>query len=237
MIKTAFAALVLSAGVLLSSTAARAADPIDPTYDWTGFYAGLQAGYGWSGADWTNTVSNSAFTDYAIGTSDGHDMDGLVGGAQFGYNWQNQSLVLGAELSLLGSGIDGSSNSTVGVRDDTISTSVDFLAMASLRAGLAIDNFLPYVRAGYAGGSVDMNLSDTVGTAGTWQSDEWHHGFLVGVGAEYGVSSNLTLGIEYNYVHLQDKNHSATGSTALVDAYDVDIDDMHLVTARLNWRF
>ncbi|MFC5485060.1 porin family protein, partial [Microvirga aerilata] len=57
-----------------------------PVFTWTGFYVGVNAGYGWSEDD------NDA-VDFADDDNDG----GFIGGAQVGYNHQISSFVVGLE--------------------------------------------------------------------------------------------------------------------------------------------
>src|ERR1700737_1171936 len=61
--------------------------PGQPTYDWSGFYAGVNVGYDWGRSRWSDpgVGANSG----RLGTS-----GGLVGG-QLGYNWQIGAAVLG----------------------------------------------------------------------------------------------------------------------------------------------
>jgi outer membrane immunogenic protein len=87
--------------------------PAAPIYNWTGFYAGVNLGYG-IGADRTtiNTVSGSAFPGLAIGTpiyspqSFSIDPKGVIGDGQIGYNWQfAPTWVAGFEADFQGSGM------------------------------------------------------------------------------------------------------------------------------------
>jgi outer membrane immunogenic protein len=60
---------------------------VEPVYNWTGFYIGGNVGYSWGRSRDTATLTTAAgtvlFTDIAS-----HNMDGVVGGGQIGYNWQ-----------------------------------------------------------------------------------------------------------------------------------------------------
>ena len=50
-----------------------------PVFTWTGFYAGLQAGYGWSS-------TSTTFTGLGGVTAGELEGEGFVGGAHIGYN-------------------------------------------------------------------------------------------------------------------------------------------------------
>ena len=60
-----------------------------PVATWSGFYAGVNAGWGWAKADAT-----------VLGVSGSSNLDGAIGGAQVGYNWQSGAMVFGAEADL-----------------------------------------------------------------------------------------------------------------------------------------
>ena len=63
-------------------------------YNWTGFYAGLYAGYGWGSGDTrigivdAAGVAQAAAAAGAFPTSYSYDRDGHVIGGQVGYNQQ-----------------------------------------------------------------------------------------------------------------------------------------------------
>jgi outer membrane immunogenic protein len=74
---------------------------VDPGYNWTGFYIGLNGGYSWGNA------SNTITTTVPVATGSQH-MDGWVFGGQAGYNWQfNRSWVFGLEGDIDATGQDG----------------------------------------------------------------------------------------------------------------------------------
>lgn len=55
-------------------TKAPAVVPI--AYNWTGFYLGLNGGYGWGSSDWSGGIVGS------------NSPDGWLVGGTIGYNWQ-----------------------------------------------------------------------------------------------------------------------------------------------------
>ena len=64
---------------------------VDPGYNWSGFYIGLNGGYSWGNA------SNTIGTTVPVAAGSQH-MDGWVFGGQIGYNWQyGKSWVFGLE--------------------------------------------------------------------------------------------------------------------------------------------
>ena len=74
---------------------------VDPGYNWTGFYIGLNGGYSWGNA------SNTITTTVPVAAGSQH-MDGWVFGGQAGYNWQfNRSWVFGLEGDINATGQDG----------------------------------------------------------------------------------------------------------------------------------
>ena len=93
-----------------------------PVYNWTGFYVGLNAGFGWgrNDADFTGDGQNGSGNDLISRVFDGprnfnqltrsQDIksDGAFGGAQFGYNWQFAGVwVAGFEADIQASGVRG----------------------------------------------------------------------------------------------------------------------------------
>ena len=129
------AALAFSASAALAADLpARKAAPMlppPPPPMWTGFYAGLNAGYGFGGGGGSNTTGYEIWNQYAAMTlgprsatmtntgnvgglgwaTTGYanqNQNGFIGGAQFGYNYQyGQNIVLGVETDIQGTGIRG----------------------------------------------------------------------------------------------------------------------------------
>jgi outer membrane immunogenic protein len=91
---------------------------ITPVYNWTGFYAGLNAGWGWINdqgqpfcvSGLTGTLNGpGCFTNNVPGAQ--IKGNGFIAGGQVGYNWQTSSnWLLGVETDFQGSDIKGSVN-------------------------------------------------------------------------------------------------------------------------------
>src|SRR3569832_384443 len=107
-------------------------------YSWTGFYLGLNGGYGFGRAEFYGGAPGS----FNAG-------GGLVG-ATVGYNWQTGPLVFGLEGDIDWSGQRGSG--TCGGL--ACRARNDYLATIRGRLGYAMDRWMPYVTGGAAIGNV-----------------------------------------------------------------------------------
>ena len=203
-----------------------------PIFNWTGFYAGAHAGWGWADVDWT--FPDDDFFNLDPGDRFSHRPDGWLAGGHLGFNHQIGSTVFGIEGSFAGTDIDERSASRI-LSNNWFSTELGWLATVTARLGLAHDRALGYVKGGYAAGKVNLRLRDLEGIPELNRSAETHHGWTAGVGGEYAFASNWIFGIEYNYVDLGKKRHSASG-TVPTTAIDVDM-NIHTVSARLSYLF
>ena len=145
----ACAGLMAMTTVLAIAAPASAADLARPAYkapyfvapfSWTGFYVGINGGYGWGTSDWT-------------GTSSFDTKGGLVGGT-VGYNLQTGVWVWGLEGDFDASWIKGTETAVCGVPG--CETNNQWLATARGRIGYAWDRFLPYITGGGAFGAIKM---------------------------------------------------------------------------------
>jgi outer membrane immunogenic protein len=150
---------------------------VDPGYDWTGFYVGLNGGYSWGHASNTFTAGTLPVTFAS------QSMDGWVFGGQAGYNWQfNKSWVFGIEGDIDATGQDGTATlgpttavtvfvppfsarlnptaTTTTTTTGTLEEKVPWLATLRGRIGvLPTDRVLLYVTGGLAVGEVKSTSS------------------------------------------------------------------------------
>jgi outer membrane immunogenic protein len=204
------------------------APPAVAAYNWSGFYAGINAGGDWAySGDPTTSAScaPSGFSGsyFACGNIPAVDAigrgsmsgGGFTGGAQAGYNWQFNFMVVGAEADFEALRAKASRTATGNyvtlANQFTISSSVDanWLFTARGRLGWAIrPNILAYVTGGLAVTRLGASNSfvDNVGPifgngVGAWNASATKAGWVLGAGAEYALTAHWSARAEYLYVH------------------------------------
>jgi outer membrane immunogenic protein len=150
-----------------------------PPFSWTGFYIGVNGGWGWSDLSSTNFANGNG---------------GMFGG-QAGYNLQMGQFVGGIEADLDGTDISSRNAYTLG----TNKFSTGLLTTERVRGGLAIDRALLFVTAGYAGIDTRASFNDTFNGLSGYEST-WRNGGAFGGGVEYAITNNISLKAEYLYM-------------------------------------
>ena len=234
--------LVAAAAVVVAPNFAMASDlpvkamPGAPISSWSGVYIGGNFGYGWSSGDWANVNNTTLFGDGVPGDGFVSRLDGVAGGGQLGVNFQSGPWVYGVEALIDVANIDGKQFNGFGAADDQFSARINVLMLGTARLGYSWNNWLGYVKGGYALALVRTSVSDGVGpTFGSGSDSSWRSGPTVGAGIEYGFSPQWSLGLEYDYVRLNGDNYQLGDSTGSY-LWHVDVQDVHLVMLRLNYK-
>lgn len=250
--KTVLVCITMSA----VSTFAAAAEglAITPAFSWTGFYAGVQAGYGTGNsrpAIFHETSNGNRYFDAEFGSI---APQGFLGGLQAGYNQQYRKFVVGIEADFALANINGSASGTrmpypyytpaLANQSITVSTQsqVDWLATIRPRIGYAGDDYLAFVTAGLALGKVkyQQSMSDTYDYTGTSSSNDTRVGYVVGFGFEKVIQPNLTVKIEYQYVDLGSKSTSPSRETGDKKGFMISTEnriDLHTLRVGINRKF
>jgi outer membrane immunogenic protein len=212
----------LLAGSVLAVSGASAADMavkarpmvVDPAYNWTGFYLGVNGGYGWGANSSVNFVGNDPVASNLL-TGTGAPANagatavvppnfrpaGGLGGAQIGYNWQfNRTWVAGIEADFDGANINGSGTTgfnaplIIGGTPSTVNalSKMDWFGTVRGRIGfLPTDRLLIFGTGGLAYGqvrdSVNIGVSGLTG-AGNGGLGPNGFSFLCGAGGPLGNS-------------------------------------------------
>ena len=206
--------------------------------NWTGFYVGAHAGYSAADLDWG--------LDYPFATPQSFvsrfNSEKLITGAHIGLQQQFGNWVVGGELSLSGgfrsSTINGVDLFAPGV--GVLQTQIGSLVTATARVGYSWDQWLGYVKGGFAGAHVRLSADDNVPPDFGFQTRNFHSGWTVGAGVERMFISGVILGLEYNYVDLgQNRSDQvvvlATGAPLAGAFATSNVDTtIHSVMARLS---
>ncbi len=187
-----------------------------PYFTWVGFYAGLNAGYGFGNSNWTATTG--------LSTGD-FDVGGALVGGTLGYNYQLGSFIVGLETDLGWSGIKGDTATNCVVRCET---ELRWLGTTRARLGYAFDRFLPYITGGISYGNVEARQQ------GFGSINETRLGWNAGAGLEYAFMHNWSAKVEYLYVDLGELTCNAACSGTV--PFDVSFTSS-IVRGGLNYRF
>jgi outer membrane immunogenic protein len=244
---------VLGVSLALMASASAADMPVKarpmvaaPAFNWSGFYIGGHVGYGWGDVDVVSgPVAATALGGVAGTGLTSYDVDGIIGGGQVGWNWQpvGSPFVFGIEGDISASGMDGSGTvAPVGilVAGTAMSTEVDFLATVTGRIGYAWNNWLWYVKGGWAYIEQDHRFSTLAGVVGTVSDSR--SGWTIGTGAEWslanwGMGPNWSAKLEYNYLDFGDRDLTfTTAPGVLIGVGNID-QQIHLVKLGVNFRF
>jgi len=204
-------------------------------YNWSGFYAGVNGGWGSSRNSWDETFG----VTFPMGS---HDATGGTAGGQIGYRWQAASWVFGVEAQGNWADFHGSNVIPLAAAF-TNDTRVDAFGLFTGQVGYAANNVLFYVKGGAAVTSDRYRMLATATGAQVANSvDDTRWGGVVGAGLEYGFAPNWSAGIEYNHMFMQDKTYNFVSNGALIPAgasfaQNRIRQDVDLVTARINYKF
>jgi len=223
-------------------------------YNWTGVYFGVNGGVGWDntktnysyssipapappgfddvfGAGGPLNVTGDSAVQSAI--ADGYlpvslgDSSNTFGalGAQFGYNYQMQQMVIGFEADV--DWTDGVRSANFVAPPNGVITNVghesaglQWLGTARLRAGYAFDRALVFATGGVAFGGIKAESSasefDGANTdlfAGSASGTKV--GYALGGGVEYAFAANMSLKAEYLYYDLGKADYAVAAANTI----------------------
>ncbi|MGO8777701.1 MAG: outer membrane protein [Rhodomicrobium sp.] len=183
---------------------------------WTGFYVGVNGGYGWSASNSTlNAYASSAAN--AVSTTSptvGYGKDGGFGGGQIGYNYQMNRFVWGLEADIQDADMKGSASATATALPVVASayreTSLEWFGTVRGRLGYSFDHTLIYFTGGFAYGrnsassSITLDEKDIANGIYTYSpsSSGIHTGYVLGTGLEYALTHDWSIKAEYQYFDL-----------------------------------
>ena len=170
---------------------------------WAGFYLGGQVGDGADSVRWRNLGGSAFFSPLNSVTRDRGS--GVIGGGQLGYNFQYNRLVFGIEGSASAADFDRSFASPYFPATDVWSSRLTWLTTVTGRIGYGFDNWLPYVKGGFAAGNVETSIqTNPFGVIS--QGSAVHTGWTLGGGVEFKIAPQFSLGLEFMHTDLGRSN-------------------------------
>jgi outer membrane immunogenic protein len=245
MVTTALTVAALSAGIQSASAASA-------TYNWSGWYLGLNAGGAWGKSDTTRGNDATFVPSYqAIVNGAGTQSQspkGFVGGAQAGYNNQNGMWVVGIETDFQAFGLKNTLNQTNNdpafpgfpiISSSEIKT--DWLFTARPRLGIAQNNVLIYGTGGIAVTKIKFNqFFNFPGNAITESASvsQTKTGWTFGGGLEWAWMKNWSIKAEYLYVKFGSvsANGAYTGGQAATPIHTADL-KANIARIGINYKF
>ena len=206
--------------------------------NWTGFYLGVNGGYGWGARSSTldTQAIDSDLVPAVIGAaSSTFSNEGGFGGGQLGYNVQRDRIVFGVEADIQGANIAGKAFSEANADGEVITdawanSNLDWFGTFRGRLGYSFGGTLVYATGGLAFGGVRDSLTQTVTSQNTTPlpttvSDSASRnttltGYVVGGGFETALTPSWSVKAEYQYIDL--------GSTSLSTTHDIPYPQAHV---------
>jgi outer membrane immunogenic protein len=170
-----------------------------PAFDWSGFYVGAYAGYGWGRTEATDAGDSFGTPWYNLGQQFHTEPDTFIGGGQVGYNHQFEgNWLVGVEADVGYLDLEGSAVQPDGVWFDTfVRTNSSYNATFRGRLGFASGPNLFYA----TGGAIVADFESYIRSFGTFRSNDtgsqW--GWTLGGGWEYALDPSWSIKAEYLY--------------------------------------
>jgi outer membrane immunogenic protein len=172
------------------------------SYNWAGFYVGVDVGGGWA-------FSQTTFVDGSPGVPPGFVTNpiyssGVLGGAYAGYNYQINRFVVGIDGDYARANLRGSETGAFPNGDfGSINDRIKWIATAAARLGYAVNNWMFFGKGGWAWSDFDY-AGRTFSPVGVLLNNNTlpttRNGWTVGTGVEWGFAAHWSAKLEYDYV-------------------------------------
>ena len=197
-------------------------------YNWSGFYLGINGGFGDGNSNWTNG---------AVGETGRFPISGYLVGGTVGANYQVGQYVFGIEGDVDWTNLHGGSSSTCGAISDLVppptgcQTQNKWVATIRGRLGYAFNNVLIYGGGGAAFGNIQTGLIPP----STFDSST-EAGWTIGAGVEIAFAPNWTIKAEYLFIDVPDVTCTTVGNCGGAAGSTVSFNES-IVRAGINFKF
>lgn len=217
-------ALILGASALAFAAPAMAQSASDNSF--TGLWGGVIGGYDASSA-------GSSVDDDGNDNND-QSIEGAAYGVQLGYDVDLGGVVIGAEAEYADSTAktEFANGDFEGFGFGSVETGRDLYFGARIGAKVGPDAMI-YAKGGYTNAKYNVLAND--GTT-QFSQDIDTDGYRIGAGAEYALSNNAFVKLEYRYSNYSDAEIDFDGALADSDRFNIDT-DRHQVMAGVGFRF
>jgi outer membrane immunogenic protein len=237
LLATGISASAMAADLPVKARYTKAPPPII-VYNWTGFYVGLHGGGDWFTKDWsTPTTPLNLASGCNCGLSDGgHSASSWLAGAQIGYNYQINNLVLGIEAQASWTDLQGANVNPV-FTFITNHSKTDGIGTLAGRVGYAFDRVLLYGKGGGAWAGDRFSTSAFGGPDGQSVRDD-RFGWMLGAGVEWAFMDNWSVKAEYDHLDFGTRRETLNFVLTGAPAFQYDIRQrVDLVKVGINYKF
>lgn len=180
----------------------------DSTFD--GPYVGVQA----AAARVQTTHSDNQ--DWYNGVQDFITEDsGVIGGVHAGYTKVKGSLLAGVEAEVNFGTLDSFRETTPLSPSYAIGSRTTMLGSVRAKLGLASDTIAANINGGFAFSNSKHNYLESDGSDDYFNDKGSRSGWVVGLGFDYAVSANSTLGLSVSHYQFGTKDHLLLDSTGV----------------------
>ena len=212
-------------------------ETVDKSF-WTRPYLGFTLGQNHSDAEnfEKDDDPSNLYNAEDVGTYESNG--GGIVSLRAGKNWfvGHDKILLGVELAAGYMDVDDSKQleSYIGVRtpDDSVAKTRggNFLQLSGKAGFLVNSNLLTYVKVGYVTSDITQSFNDTnpYGLLVTDTRTSKHDGYLLGVGMEYALFKNLSLGLEYTRYDFGEEKQTSPSPSGGVSHFrhQLDVDTL-----------
>jgi outer membrane immunogenic protein len=184
--------------------------PAAPVFTWTGFYLGGNLGYG---LGHSKVEASDGLGDTFTSSE---NLNGIVGGAQAGFNWQIGAFLLGLETDFQAT---SQSHKLTWGGIETERDSLPWFGTTRARFGAAFGHWLFYGTAGVAYGEGRVEFTGVVTATAVTQRVGW----AAGLGAEWAVLNGLTVRAEYLHLDTGTVDALSIGSVVVSTRFSDEI--------------
>lgn len=201
-----------------------------PAVSWTGFYVGINGGFGGDKFEYPFTIAG-------VGGSASFTSSGWFGGGQIGYNYEfSPAWVAGIEADIEAADIDGMPKASAAGLSLRAGTKLDWFGTVRGRIGyLLTPSALLYGTGGWAYGHTTSSINIDPGIFSV-SYDHDKSGWAAGGGLEYALTPHFSVNAEYLYVDLG-TDTIASGTILQIPSSISVKTTVHTMKIGLNYRF